>query len=75
MNREMIKQYFAKIQDYQFDPKRPEFFVCDFRSCHDEVAPGLKLVPGTVLGFVLFILTNKNLKKQYKELLLHVLFI
>ena len=48
----MKKQYFQKIQDYQYDPKRPEFFLVDRECCAQEVAPGLNLYPGTVLGLV-----------------------
>jgi len=44
------RQYFQKIQDYQFDPRRPEFFVVDVKKCSQEVAPDLNLISGTVLA-------------------------
>jgi len=50
VSHEMKRQYFQKIQDFQFDPKRPEFFVCTVRNCAEEVAPGLDLFPGTILA-------------------------
>ena len=51
ISQEMKKQYFQKIQDFQYDPKRPEFFFCSVKNCDQAVAPGLDLFPGTVLGF------------------------
>ena len=55
VSHEMKRQYFQKIQDFQYDPKRPEFFVCTVKNCDEEVAPGLDLFPGTVLGLFFFI--------------------
>lgn len=54
VSHEMKRQYFQKIQDFQYDPKRPEFFVCTVKNCDEEVAPGLDLFPGTVLGLFFF---------------------
>ena len=46
----MKKQYFQKIQDYQYDPHRPEFFIINSDKCVQEIAPELDLIPGTVLA-------------------------
>ena len=46
----MKKQYFQKIQDYQYDPRRPEFFIINSDKCVQEIAPELDLIPGTVLA-------------------------
>ena len=50
VTREMKKQYFQKIQDYQYDPRRPEFFIINSDKCVQEIAPELDLIPGTVLA-------------------------
>ena len=50
VTREMKKQYFQKIQDFQYDPRRPEFFIINSDKCVQEIAPELDLIPGTVLA-------------------------
>merc|ERR1711953_237562 len=35
---EMKRQFFQKIQDYQYDPRRPEFFVVDAKKVDQSVA-------------------------------------
>ena len=59
VSHEMKRQYFQKIQEFQYDPKRPEFFVCSVKNCAQEVAPELDLFPGTILGKL------KNKKKIF----------